>query len=73
MGMALDGPNAEDKTFSDQGITFVINSQLYEQVKPINIDYVNSPMGSGFQIASNLNAASSGCSAGSCGGGGCGC
>ena len=72
MGMALDGPNQEDKTFSDQGITFVIDNRLYEQVKPINIDYVNSPMGAGFQIASNLNAASSGCNAGSCGSG-CGC
>ena len=69
--MALDGPNAEDHTFSDQGITFVMNTQPYEQVKPINVDYVNSPMGTGFKISSNLNAPS-GCSAGSCGSG-CGC
>jgi len=69
--MALDGPNAEDKTFSDQGLTFVVNTRLYEQVKPINVDYVNSPMGAGFKITSNL-AAASGCSSGSCGSG-CGC
>jgi Fe-S cluster assembly iron-binding protein IscA len=69
--MALDGPNEGDKTFSDQGITFVVNDQLYEKVKPINVDYVNSPMGSGFKISSNLTAGS-GCDAGSCGSG-CGC
>lgn len=71
MGMALDGPKEDDETFNDEGITYLINGELFEQVKPVNVDYVNTPMGAGFKISSNL---ASGASCGtSCGcGGSCG-
>jgi len=64
--MALDGTKEDDKTFDEQGITFIVNSRLYEQVKPINVDYVSTPMGSGFNISSNISTGSA-CSSGSCG------
>jgi len=71
LGMALDGPKEDDETFNDNGITYVINSQLLEQVKPVNVDYIDTPMGAGFKISSSL------ASGGSCGtscssGGSCG-
>lgn len=56
LGMALDGPRENDETFNDGGITYLIDNQLFEQVKPINIDYVYTPMGEGFQISSSLSA-----------------
>lgn len=61
MGMALDGPQEDDETFNDNGITYVINIQLFQQVKPVNVDYIDTPMGAGFKISANLP---SGCSCG---------
>ncbi len=57
--MALDGPKDDDETFDEKGLTFVMNSQLYEQAKPVNVDYVESPMGAGFRISSNLSSGDS--------------
>jgi Fe-S cluster assembly iron-binding protein IscA len=59
--MALDGPKEDDETFNEKGLTFVMNSQLYGNVKPVTIDYVTTPMGAGFQISSSMS------SGGSCG------
>jgi len=57
--MALDEPRDNDLTFVDQGITFVIEKTVFEEVRPIRIDYMESPSGSGFQVSSSLS--SSGC------------
>jgi Fe-S cluster assembly iron-binding protein IscA len=38
-------------------MTYVVEKTLFEQVKPIKVDYVNTPSGSGFSISSNLKAA----------------
>ena len=59
--MALDGPNEEDKTFEEKGLTFVINTDLYEKVKPVTVEFVSTPMGAGFKIASNLATSAGGC------------
>jgi len=63
--MTLDQPQENDETFHDQGLTFLIDKQLFEQVKPIKIDYVRtaSDDGDGFSISANL---SKGVSSGSC-------
>jgi iron-sulfur cluster assembly protein len=55
--MALDEPSEADHVFDDKGLKYVIDKVLFEQVKPIKLDYVDSPMGSGFNIASNLKSA----------------
>lgn len=52
--MALDEPQENDLTFSEQGITFAIEKDLYERVKPIQVDFVESVSGSGFQLTSSL-------------------
>jgi len=51
--MALDEPQEDDKVFEESGITYAINKDLYEQVKPINVDYVQ-PQGICYKITSNL-------------------
>jgi iron-sulfur cluster assembly protein len=59
--MALDEPQKEkDLTFTEQGVSFAIDKDLMEKVKPIMIDFVESPDGSGFKITSSL-AAGAGC------------
>ncbi len=64
--MALDEPMEEDMVFSDKGIKFTIDKKLFEEVKPISIDFVESPRGSGFKLTSKL-AVGTGC------GGSCSC
>jgi Fe-S cluster assembly iron-binding protein IscA len=46
--MALDEPKKGDELFEDEGIIFLIDKQLLEQVKPIRIDFFVSKRASGF-------------------------
>jgi iron-sulfur cluster assembly protein len=59
--MALDEPKTNDVAFIDQGITFTIERALFEEAKPIRLDFVESPGKSGFQLASSLPAGSGCC------------
>ena len=68
LGMALDEPLASDEVIEDNGLTFLIDKILLEEAKPIHVDFVTTPNGSGFKLTSPLSAAGGGCG-GSC----CGC
>jgi len=59
--MALDEPRDDDEVMKDNGITYLVNKELFEQAKPINVDFADSAMGSGFSISSNLNLGGGGC------------
>jgi iron-sulfur cluster assembly protein len=61
--MALDEPKENDEVIKDNGVTYLIEKDLYEKVKPISIDFVESDRGSGFSITSAMPA---GNSCGSC-------
>ncbi|MCP4683089.1 MAG: hypothetical protein GY864_12205 [Desulfobacterales bacterium] len=65
MGLALDETRDNDEVFDDRGITYVVEKGFFEQVKPIKVDYITTPMGAGFNISSNLPKAPS-CGSGSC-------
>jgi Fe-S cluster assembly iron-binding protein IscA len=52
--MALDEPREDDEIFKDNGVTYLVNKELLEQAKPIQVDFIESAMGSGFSISSNL-------------------
>jgi iron-sulfur cluster assembly protein len=52
--MALDEPQETDVTHTEHGVTFAIAKDLFENVKPIRVDYVESAQGSGFQLSSSL-------------------
>ena len=56
--MALDEPREADDIFEEQGITFLMEKGLLDQVKPVNVDFVDSEMGSGFKVTSSLTAES---------------
>lgn len=61
LGMALDEPKDNDEVFNEGDFTYLVEKGLYELVKPIKVDYVDSYMGTGFEISSSLSV-----------GGGCG-
>jgi len=63
--MALDESNEGDEIFTQNGLTFMIEKSLYEEVKPIKVDFIETPRGSGYSIESNLKRLD-GC--GGCGG-----
>jgi iron-sulfur cluster assembly protein len=52
--MALDEPQENDVTFTDQGISYAIEKGLFNEAKPIRVDYVETLDGSGFQLTSSL-------------------
>lgn len=52
--MALDEPKEDDEIMEENGITYLVSKDLFEKVKPITLDFIDSAMGSGFSIASNL-------------------
>ena len=54
LGMAIDEATEEDEVFDDRGLTYVIERDLYEEVKPLKVDYVKNPMGEGFSISSGM-------------------
>ena len=59
LGMALDEPRDGDEIFKENGITFLINKEMFELVKPITVDFISTPRGSGFKVSSSLETGSS--------------
>jgi len=45
--MALDEPKDDDEIVKNNGVTFLVNKQLLDQVKPIVVDFVTPD---GFRI-----------------------
>jgi len=64
--MALDEPKESDEVVENEGITYMIDKDLYNQVKPISVDFVESAYGSGFSIRANLKKEGGGCGSTSC-------
>ena len=58
--MALDEPKEDDEVFNENGVTFIINKELFEEIKPVNVDYLKTPTGDGFMVKSGM-ANNSGC------------
>jgi len=54
LGLALDELRDGDESFNAGEITFVIEKDFFEQIKPVSIDYVVTPNGEGFNIASSM-------------------
>jgi Fe-S cluster assembly iron-binding protein IscA len=52
--MELDEPGESDSTFTREGVTFLMDRMLLDRAKFVKIDYVHSPMGSGYTLKSDL-------------------
>jgi Fe-S cluster assembly iron-binding protein IscA len=61
--MALDEPKENDEMLNEAGVNFLVEKELLDKIQPVNIDFVDTAMGSGFSITSAL---SQGNSCGSC-------
>jgi Fe-S cluster assembly iron-binding protein IscA len=59
--MALDEPKQDDQVFEDNGLKFVINQTLYDEIQPITVDFIETPHGSGFKLSSNFVPAGGSC------------
>jgi iron-sulfur cluster assembly protein len=55
LGMALDEPKENDEVFNENGLTFLINKELLDSVKPISVEFVETSRGSGFSVTSALS------------------
>ena len=53
--MALDELKSDDEKFDDRGISYVIDRELLEKIKPVKVDYVTSAYGAGFKIDSSMS------------------
>ena len=73
LGLALDEKKDNDESFTSGDLTFLVEKGLHEQCGSINIDFIEAGDRSGFQVASTNPLPGGGCSAGSCGSGGCSC
>jgi Fe-S cluster assembly iron-binding protein IscA len=62
--MALDESKENDEIFEDRGITYVIEKDLFEKVKPIAVEFITTPRGGGFKLNSSLKPPEGAC--GSC-------
>jgi iron-sulfur cluster assembly protein len=58
--MALDEPKKEDEVFDEKGTKFIIDKDLLNQAKPINVDFIETDRSSGFKLTSSL-APAGGC------------
>jgi iron-sulfur cluster assembly protein len=59
--MALDEPKSEDEVFEEKGTKFIVDKELLNKAKPINVDFIESPQGSGFKLTSSLVQEAGGC------------
>jgi len=73
LGMALDERKESDDTFTEKGLTFLVDKELFNEVKPISIEFVESSMGAGFMVHSALSDKEAECGSDSCGSGGSCC
>jgi iron-sulfur cluster assembly protein len=62
--MALDEQKEDDEVFTERGVTFVIERELFERVKPLRIAYTHSTLGSGYTLESELMKGMKGVSVG---------
>jgi len=52
--MALDEPRDTDETINDEGLTFLVDKQLFEMAKPFRIDFESTETGGEFSISCPL-------------------
>jgi Fe-S cluster assembly iron-binding protein IscA len=62
LGLVQDEPGEDDEVFTEEGVTYIVNKGLFEKVKPIKVDFIDTLRGGGFFIFSSLGKESGSCS-----------
>jgi Fe-S cluster assembly iron-binding protein IscA len=52
--MALDEPRSSDEKFDDDGLTFLVDRQLFELARPFRVDYEPGEAGGEFAVSCPL-------------------
>lgn len=55
LSLTLDDPRENDIVTTIEGVTFIVDNDLYERAKPFFIDFIPRNPGGGFRLASRLN------------------
>ncbi len=58
LGLMMDEVKEGDETITNRGIQYVINKDLLYVERPLKIDFVEGPGGSGFRVTSSLTGRS---------------
>ena len=53
--MALDESKQNDEVFEDRGVTYLVEKDLFEKVKPIAVEFITTTRGGGFKLTSSLS------------------
>jgi Fe-S cluster assembly iron-binding protein IscA len=53
--MALDESTPNDDVFEDRGVTYLVEKDLFEKVKPIAVEFITTSRGGGFKLTSSLS------------------
>jgi len=61
LGMALDEQKQNDQVFEENGLKFVVNQDLLNEIQPITVDFIETPHGAGFKLSSSFVSAGGGC------------
>jgi len=64
--MALDESTPNDDVFEDRGVTYLVEKDLFEKVKPIAVEFITTPRGGGFKLTSSLSQEGACCSCTTC-------
>jgi len=65
--LALDELRDDDESFDSDGLTFVVNKNLLNEIQPIKVNHVDTPMGTRILIDSSFsNKGGGGCGSCSC-------
>ena len=70
LALALDEFKNSDKTFTEGGLTFLVEENLLNQTGKIAVDFIENEQSSGFQLSSQNPVGGGGCQ--SCNSGTCG-
>jgi len=79
LGLGLDEKKNSDKAFEEDGVTFLVNEDIFATTGAITVDYIASTSGcgcsgnGGFKVSSERTPTGGSCSTGSCSSGSCGC
>ena len=73
LGLALDEPKDNDRTFENNGLKFLVEKGLLETCGSIKVEFIDAGPRSGFGITSKIPLPGGGGCGGSCGSGSCDC
>ncbi len=61
LSLGLSETREDDEVFDQNGVTYCVNRQLFEEAKPVRVDFEEGILRAGFSIQSRLDLEGAGC------------